>query len=176
METTRKIARAAWLVPLVYLFAYRAVGLVIGRAAADFLVFILAVAAAIASIYCFARIFRYGRAGILGHAIAGLAVSALILGIWVPNFLHAKTAARAAGGNGQVVVVHVQEDGTILMNDVEVSLDQTKQEFRKLSAAGASIRYSRANPQGDPPPNALEVIRAAADARLRIQMVAGEDP
>ena len=69
------------------------------------------------------------------------------------------------------VVVHVAANGAITMNGREVSLEEVKQEFARLSRVGGTLQYSRENPGADPHPNAMEVIKAAADANLKIQMV-----
>lgn len=58
------------------------------------------------------------------------------------------------------------------MNGQKVSIEQVKQEFARLAAVGGTLRYSRDNPAADPHPNAMEVIKAAADANLTIEMAA----
>lgn len=73
---------------------------------------------------------------------------------------------------GDVVAVHVTTGGVITMNGREVSLEEVKQEFARLGKVGGTLRYSRDNPTADPHPNAMEVIKAAADANLKIQMAA----
>ena len=95
-ERTAQLAKLTWVLLLIYIFANRFVGLAIGRAVADFLVFVLAVIAIPVSIYCLALKKRHGTRGILGHAVGALLMSALILAIWIPNFLSARERARAS--------------------------------------------------------------------------------
>ena len=172
MELTKKLAHATWIVILVYIFANRFVGLVIGRTLADLLVFFLAVAGLLASIYCLVRMRTYGRKGILAPALAGLLINVLILCIWIPNFLAARARSSEVREPTAIVNVHVKSDGTILMDDRPVTLEQAKGEFKRLASTGGAIKYSRDNPTGDPPPNAMDVIAAAADAELQILMEA----
>jgi biopolymer transport protein ExbD len=173
-EATAKLAKAGWITLLLYVFANRFVGLLIGRALADLLVFFVAVLAVPVAIYCLTRIRVHGARGILGHAVATLFVSALLLAIWIPNFLSARERARAAGENRRVVVVHVSRDGTILMNGSAVPLETLKQELKSVSAIGGVMRYSRDDPSADPHPNAMAVMKAAADTNITIQMAASE--
>ncbi|HWW62703.1 MAG TPA: hypothetical protein VN181_15115 [Thermoanaerobaculia bacterium] len=170
METTRNLARATWFVPVVYLFASRFIGLVIGRVPADILVFVLAVIGVLLSVYCLIRIASYGRQGILVNAISGLLVCSLILAIWIPNFLAGRERVQAQR-EGKVVTISVESDGAILMNGRQASLDQVKVELRRVAAAGGTLRYSRANPKGEPSPNATAVMQAATEAKVRIQRV-----
>jgi FtsH-binding integral membrane protein len=95
MNTVQKLATASWAIPLVYAFAARLVGFVIGQVLADMLVFVVAVAGGLVALFCLVAISRYGRNGILAPAIAGLFVSGLLLAIWVPNYLAARKRARS---------------------------------------------------------------------------------
>lgn len=72
--------------------------------------------------------------------------------------------------SGEILRVHVTAAGVITANNREVSLDDLKQEFARLAAAGGSVLYSRDNPAADPHPNAMKVIQAAAEANLPILM------
>ena len=110
-EATSRLAKAAWIVPLLYLFGNRFVGLVIGRLLAEMLVPALAVLAIAVAIYCLVQSRGHGARGIRGHAVAGLVLSTLLLAIWIPNFLAARDRARTAGENRQIVNVHVTRDG-----------------------------------------------------------------
>jgi hypothetical protein len=57
------------------------------------------------------------------------------------------------------------------MNGHQTSLAQLKTEFARLSTAGGTVQYSRDNPAADPPPIAMEVVKAIVDAKLPVQMV-----
>lgn len=96
MNTVQKLATASWAVPLVYAFAARLVGFVIGQALSDMLVFVIAVAGALVALFCLVAMARHGRKGILAPALAGLLVSGLLLAIWIPNYLAARERARSS--------------------------------------------------------------------------------
>lgn len=108
-DSTVRLAKSTWIVLLLYIFANRFVGLVIGRVVADLLVFVLAVIAIPISLYCLIQMRRVGARGIVAHAIAALLLSAVILAIWVPNFLHARERARAARENRASVIIRALE-------------------------------------------------------------------
>jgi biopolymer transport protein ExbD len=73
--------------------------------------------------------------------------------------------------SSQVVAVHVTANGVIVLNGRQVTLEQLKQEFARLAAAGGAVQYSRDNPTADPPPIAMEVLRAIVAAKLPVEMV-----
>jgi hypothetical protein len=172
-EATAKLAKAAWIVPLLYVFANRFVGTVIGRVFADALVFVLAVLAIPVAVFCLIQIRAHGARGILGHAIGALVVSALLLAIWIPNYLAARERARVAEAQ-PAVTVHVTRDGTIRMNGAVVTLDTLTRELQRVAATGGSMRYSRDDPSADPHPNAMAVMKAAVDSKIAIQMAVPE--
>jgi len=97
MKVTKRVATATWLVIVLYLFASRFIRLLIGGVLADVLVFFLAVAGLVAAVVCLFLVPRHGRKGILIPAIVGLLLNALVLCIWIPNFLSARARARATG-------------------------------------------------------------------------------
>jgi len=68
------------------------------------------------------------------------------------------------------MAVHVKSDGTILVDGKVTSLEQLKREHATLAKVGGTVRYSRDNPTGEPPPNAMEVIKAIVDQKLPVQM------
>ena len=108
----------------------------------------------------------------LASASRFVLLAAALLGTLVscvpnPNFPSETRRAEAAG---EVLRVHVKRDGTILMNDVAVSLDQLRAELKKLAARKGVVRYSRDNPAGEPPPNAMAVLKAITDENLRVQI------
>ena len=175
-ESTKKLAKAAWIVPLVWLFGNRFAALVIGRSVADFLVFVLAVVAIPVAVYCLVQVRLYGARGILNHAVAALVIGTLLLAIWIPNFLAARGRSIRTDESRQVVNVHVTRDGTIRMNGVVVTLDTLKQELRRASAGSGTMRYSREDASAEPHPNAMAVMKAATETNITIQMVAPDEP
>lgn len=169
-QATAILAKSGWVTLVLYVFAHRFVGLVIGRILADLLVFILAVVAIPIAIYCLIRTREHGTREILGHAIATILFAMLLLAIWIPNFLNARERARSAALNREVVMVHVSRDGRITMNGAIVTLETLTQELRRVSAAGGVMQYSRDDPSGEPNPNAMAVMKAAVDSKITIQM------
>ena len=170
-EATAKLAKASWIILLLITFGRPLIGKVIGPVLADLLVFVFAVLAIPVALYCLFRIRAYGTRGILGHAIATLAIGALLLAIWIPNFLASRERARARHeSRGEVVTVHVSRDGVITMNGSVATLDAVAQELKRVSTAGGTLRYSRDDPSADPHPIAMEVMKAAADTNIPIEM------
>lgn len=95
MNNIQKLATASWAVPLLYAFMAPIAAFVVGRALADMLVLVIAVAGGVAALVCLIAMTRYGRKGILLPAIGGLLVCGIVLGIWIPNYLAAREHARS---------------------------------------------------------------------------------
>ena len=173
METVKKVARAAWIAPIVYVLAsgYLKEFTVL----ADLLVFFVALAGLIAGIVCLALMAKYGAKGIVGPAIAAVLVNVVLLGIWVPNFLTSRDRARAQSASREsanVLAVHIKQDGTILVDQKPVTMDQLRAELARFAKSGGdAVQYSRDNPTAGPPPNAMEALRAIAETNLPIQML-----
>lgn len=102
---------------------------------------------------------------------------------WIAAILAA--AVLIAGGcaksqqrisdSGPVAKVHVNADGTIELNGQVVSLEQLRGELTKVQQSHGSVRYSRASPAGDPPPNAMDVLKTIVDLGLPVEL-ADEPP
>jgi biopolymer transport protein ExbD len=73
--------------------------------------------------------------------------------------------------SGPIAKVHVQADGTILLNGQPTSMEKLKSELETLKARGGTVWYSRANPSGDPPPHAMEVMEAIANAGIPVSLM-----
>ncbi len=92
------------------------------------------------------------------------------------SFLVAQLAVSSCGDTavhptpGKILAVHVKSDGTILIDGKVTSFEQLKSDLVALSKEGGTVRYSRDNPTGDPPPNAMEVIKAIIAEKLPVQM------
>jgi hypothetical protein len=168
MITTKTLAVGSWLAMLTWLFLGVISGRLMETITFEIVAFFLAIASIIVSVYCLVRTRVEGRHAIFRHAIAGLIINSLLLCIWIPNFLTARERARRPR-----LDVYVQQDGTILMNEKPATLDALHAELKTLAAHHGVVRYSRANPEGDPPPNAMAVIKAIADEHLPVQMING---
>ncbi len=66
--------------------------------------------------------------------------------------------------------VTVKADGIVLLNGVEVSIDDLKQEFERLSAINGEVCYYREDPTGEPHPIVEDVINAVMEAELSITL------
>jgi hypothetical protein len=66
-----------------------------------------------------------------------------------------------------VVKVYIQADGTILADGKPVGLDELKKMFVDLKVRHGAVMYDRAGAEGSPPPpHAMDVIGAIAEAQL----------
>src|SRR5579872_3091333 len=71
----------------------------------------------------------------------------------------------------QIAKIKVNRDGTIVLNDEPVTLEQVKSSLSKLSqSAGAAVWYYRENPEGKAPPNAMLVLQAIVAANLPVKL------
>jgi hypothetical protein len=71
---------------------------------------------------------------------------------------------------GPILKVFVNADGTILADGQPTTLDDLRKKFAELKTKDGAVWYSRANPGGDPPPHAMEVIVAITEARLPVKL------
>ena len=68
------------------------------------------------------------------------------------------------------LAIYVAQSGQITIGESVVTLEEAQQQIAALAGTSTVIRYSRANPGGDPPPNAMEIIAAIIEAELPVQM------
>jgi hypothetical protein len=71
----------------------------------------------------------------------------------------------------EVAKVHVDAAGGIFLNGKAATLEDLRREFARVRTANGSVWYSRANPAGDPPPNALEVLQVVMDAKVPVRLL-----
>jgi biopolymer transport protein ExbD len=71
--------------------------------------------------------------------------------------------------------VKVDRAGTIFLNGRPVSLEELREEFSRLKGAHGAVWYTRDDPAGEPPPQALKVIDAIIEARLPVKLVADDN-
>jgi hypothetical protein len=82
-----------------------------------------------------------------------------------------RVADRLAPDSAHVAKIKVKRDGTIVLNDETVTLEQVKSSLSKLSQfAGAAVWYYREDPGGEPHPNAMLVLQAVVDAKLPVKL------
>ena len=69
-----------------------------------------------------------------------------------------------------VIKVYVDINGKITADGREVSLNELDSSFSKLKAGGGTVYYSRANGQGEPPPQSMKVIELVVKYSLPIKL------
>ena len=71
--------------------------------------------------------------------------------------------------------IRVARDGKIFLNGNPTSLEDLKKNFEQLKANKGRVRYFRENPQGEAPPQAMEVMKAIVDAGLPMKLCTSEE-
>lgn len=85
----------------------------------------------------------------------------------------APTATSSAAKTHEVqLTVHVEGDGTILLDGRPAGIEELQKRLVSVKQNGGAVLYSRSNPSGEPPPNAMKVLKALMDAKVPIQMLA----
>ncbi|MCA9038171.1 MAG: hypothetical protein KDA91_23765 [Planctomycetaceae bacterium] len=74
-----------------------------------------------------------------------------------------------------VAKVKVLADGTILLNDKQVVIDELKTAFAELKEKNGVVWYYREKGAGEPPPQAMSVMEAVVDAKLPIKLSSNPD-
>jgi len=72
--------------------------------------------------------------------------------------------------DSNVIKVYVDENGTITANGNSISLNELDSSFSNLKIINGTVYYSRANGQGDPPPESMKVIELVAKYSLPIKL------
>ncbi len=72
--------------------------------------------------------------------------------------------------NDAKVEVKVMVDGTIFADGDKVSLDQLRSTFAHLKEAGGTVWYYREAADGEPHPNAMEVMNLVVENQLPLTM------
>ena len=81
------------------------------------------------------------------------------------------TTGTVAPNESHVAKVKVLADGTILLDEKQVTIDELKAAFAKLKdKENGSVFYYRENADGEPPAQAMAVIQAVVEAGLPIKL------
>ncbi|MCA1617640.1 MAG: hypothetical protein LC729_04620 [Acidobacteria bacterium] len=75
----------------------------------------------------------------------------------------------------RTVRIKVTQVGVIHLNEKVVTLDELKEEFVRLKADNGAVLYYRENPQGEPPEQVTNVMKAVIDAKLPIKLCQTEE-
>jgi biopolymer transport protein ExbD len=71
----------------------------------------------------------------------------------------------------EIAKIKVDQAGTIYLNGNSVSIQELKHEFKRLKQVNGAVWYYRDNPQGEPHPKAVEVIKAVVDEKLPVRLM-----
>jgi biopolymer transport protein ExbD len=82
---------------------------------------------------------------------------------------------EAAKPNMNTLKIKVSAAGEITIDGQAASLDQTATKLADLKKANGAVLYHRENPQGEPHPNAMKVIKLVTDNQLPICLCAQAD-
>lgn len=71
----------------------------------------------------------------------------------------------------QILKLKVLQDGTIILDDKKVTVDELESSLSKLRQAGnGGVWYYRENAGAKPHPNAIAAIKSVIDARLPVRL------
>ena len=99
----------------------------------------------------------------------------LCFGIALTVLLVGCTRNKTFPDSDTVARVKVAQDGTIYLNGARASLEEVQKNFEQLKANKGRVRYYReGNPQGEPPAQAMSVMKAVVDAGLPIKLCTSE--
>lgn len=71
------------------------------------------------------------------------------------------------------IVIHA--DGTILVDGTSTKIQEVPAKLASLKERKGVVWYYRANPESEPPPNAMEVLKMVIDASRPIQLFTKDD-
>ena len=74
-----------------------------------------------------------------------------------------------------VMRIVILADGAVLIDGTRTELPDVSAKLSSLAERKGVVWFYRANPQGEPPPNAMEVLKMVIDARRPIQLFTKED-
>ena len=74
-----------------------------------------------------------------------------------------------------IIKVAVFADGRITADGKPVTIDSLRKSFKTLAAKKGTVWYYREAAQREPPPQAMQVIKAVVDARLPIRLSSRPD-
>ena len=90
-------------------------------------------------------------------------------------FFLLSVASLAMAQQAPVDKVSVLADGKLLLNGSEATIQSLSTEFEHLKSSGGAVWYYRANPQSEPPSQAVEVIKLVIRNRLPVSMSSKPD-
>ena len=82
---------------------------------------------------------------------------------------------QPAQANMNTLKIKVSAGGEITVDGQAASLDQTSAKLAELKKANGVVLYHRENPQAEPHPNAMKVMKLVVDNQLPIRLCAKAD-
>jgi hypothetical protein len=84
-------------------------------------------------------------------------------------------SAPASSSNADVLKIAVFTDGRLAVNGKAASLDELRSSLKQLSGINGAVWYYREAGDQEPPPIAMEVMKAVVEARLPIRLSSRPD-
>ena len=85
------------------------------------------------------------------------------------------TAQSPVASGAPIIKVAVFADGRITADGSPATVDSLRESFKKLAEQKGAVWYYREAGQGEPPPQAMEVMKAVVEARLPIRLSSRPD-
>jgi hypothetical protein len=102
-------------------------------------------------------------------------VAALTAGLLLCNCAKSPPDDHSMDRSTRVLKVAVSRAGVITLDGSAVSVDQLRDRLAAASRSGCEVWYYRENGQGDPPEEAMLVMKAIADHRLPVSLSSTPD-
>ncbi len=71
--------------------------------------------------------------------------------------------------------IKLSKEGTIYLNGKQALLEDVKKELEQRKAKHGAVKYYRENPQEEASPQALQLIRVIAEAKLPVRFCENEE-
>jgi hypothetical protein len=85
------------------------------------------------------------------------------------------TSQIPVASDAPIIKVAVLADGRITADGSPATVDSLRESFKKLAEQKGAVWYYREAGQGEPPPQAMEVMKAVIEARLPIRLSSRPD-
>ena len=79
-------------------------------------------------------------------------------------------AEKNPAGDANVVKIYIEQDGDLTANGKSISLQELDASFSQLKSSNGMVYYSRENPDGDPPPEAMKVMDLLIKYNLPVKL------
>lgn len=83
--------------------------------------------------------------------------------------------SNPAPAGAPIIKIAVFVDGRITADGLPVTVDSLRESLKQLAVQKGAVWYYREAGQGDPPPQAMQVMKAVIDARIPIRLSSRPD-